>query len=115
MTNFISWNCRGFKNKRDEVKDIISDHHPICFVLQETHLKNTDKVTIRGYSTFRKDFHSSDRATDGVARLISNDFPHNPIPLNTNFQAITVQTHIRQLPGGQKVRKNFKNLLYPEN
>ena len=97
MTNFISWNCRGFKNKRDEIKDIISDHHPICFALQETHLTRTDKVTIRSYSTFREDFHSSDTATGGVALLISNDFPHNPIPFNTSFQAIAAQTHINHL------------------
>ena len=36
-------------------------------------------------------------ATGGVALLVSNDFPHNHIPLNTNIQAIAVQIHIRQL------------------
>ena len=97
MTNFISWNCRGCINKWDEIPDLISDHRPICFALQETHLKETDKVKIRGYSTFRKDSHSSTRASGGVALLVSNDFPHDPILLNTNIQAIAVQIHIRQL------------------
>ena len=97
MTNFISWNCRGIKNKRDEIRDLISDHRPICFALQETHLVKHDKITIRGYNNYRKDFHSSERASGGVALLISNDFPHNPVPLNTNIQAIAVQIHIRQV------------------
>ena len=97
MTDFICWNCHGLIHKRDEIKDIIFDHRPICFALQETHLKTNDKVTVRGYSNFRKDCSSSARATGGVALLISNDFPHNPIHLNTNIQAIAVQIHIRQL------------------
>ena len=97
MTNFICWNCRGFNNKRDEIRDIISDHRSICFVFQETHLTKNDKVTFRGYTTFGKDYHSSERATGGVALLVSNDFPHNPIPLNTHIQAVAVQIHIRQL------------------
>ena len=97
MANFISWNCRDLKNKRDELKDLISNHRPICFALQETYLKKQDKVTLRGYSCFRKDFHHSDWETGGVALLISNDYPHTPIILNTNIQAVAVQIHIRQL------------------
>ena len=56
-----------------------------------------NKVTICGYNNYRKDFHSSERASSGVALLISNDFPHNPFPLNTNIQAMTVQIHIGQV------------------
>ena len=97
MTNLISWNCRGLKNKRDEIRDIISDHRPTIFALQETYLKRTDKVNFYGYNCFRKDFHHSERATGGVALLISNDFPHTPIPLNTNIQALAIQIHIHQL------------------
>ena len=39
MTNLISWNCRGFTNIWGEIKELISDHQPICFALQETHIK----------------------------------------------------------------------------
>ena len=70
MTNLFSWNCHSFMNKWDEIRDLISDHRPICFPLQETHLKNIDLVTIRGYSNFRKDFHSSDRAIGNVVFFI---------------------------------------------
>ena len=97
MANFLSWNCRGFKNKRDEIRDIISDHPPICFAFQETFLWKEDKVTIRGYNSFRKDIDHTGRATGGVVLLVSNDFPHNPIPLNTNIQAVAIRIHIRQL------------------
>ena len=97
MTNFLSWNCRGFNNKRDEIRDIISDHHPLCFAFQETHLKRNDIVSIRSWSCFRKDFHHSERATDVFAFLISSDSPHRPIPLNRNIQALAVHIHIIRL------------------
>ena len=54
-------------------------------------------MSFRGYSCFRKDFHHTERATGGVALLISNDYPHTPIMLNTNIQAVAVQIHIHQL------------------
>ena len=76
---------------------MISNHQPICFALQETYLKRQDKVSFRGYSCFRKDFHHTERATDGVALLISNDYPHTSIMLNTHIQAVAVQIHIHQL------------------
>ena len=97
MANFLSWNCYGFKNKRDEIRDIISDYQPTCFAFQETFLRNEDKVIVRDYNSFKKDFNHTGRATGGVALLVSNDFPHSPIPLNTNLQAITIRVHIHQL------------------
>ena len=65
-------------------------------LLCKKHIKKK-KVTNCGYSTLKKDSHSSTRATTGVALLVLNDFPHDPILLNTNIQAIAVQIHIRQL------------------
>ena len=97
MTNFLCWNCRGFNNKRHEIRELISDHGPICLALQETYLKNKYTVTIRNYSIFRKDLHHCSRATGGTAVLVSNKFPHSPVPLNTNVQALAVQIHFRQL------------------
>ena len=85
MTNFISWNCGSFTNKRDEIRAIIFDRQSIYFALHETRFKKNDKVPIRGYNIFRKDFHSSERVNGGVAILIANDFPHKPVPLNTIF------------------------------
>ena len=97
MNNFICWNCRGFKNKRHEIRELISDHGPICLALQETYLKINDTVSVRGYNCFRKDFHHPSRATGGIAILVSNNVPHTSIPLNTNLQALATQIHINQL------------------
>ena len=104
MTKFLSWNCIGFKIKLDDIQDIVADHHPLYFAFQETHLRKNDKVIIRDYSSFRKDYHHSERVTCVVALLISNDVPHIPIPLNTNIQVIAVQTH-------KSVNNSIYNLL----
>ena len=42
MTNFLTGDCRGFKNKQGEIKDIFTDYQPICFAFQETYLKQID-------------------------------------------------------------------------
>ena len=96
VTNFLYWNCRRFKNKQDEIRGLTSDHWPIFFPLQETYSTNHDKVTFHGYSSFRKDYHFSERATGGVALPISNDFPYNASPLNINTQAVAIQILVRQ-------------------
>ena len=83
MTSFLSWNCRGFKNKQHKIQELISDHGPICFAFQEIYLKTNDTVTIRGYSCFKKDVHHASRATGGIAMLVSNNFPHSTISLNS--------------------------------
>ena len=97
ITNFISWNCCDFNNKLDEIRDIISDHRPVCFALQERHLKKNEKIIMHSYISFRKDFLSSERATGGISLLISKDIAKNPNPLNTNMQAIAVQIYFQQL------------------
>ena len=85
MANFISWNSRGYINKRDEVRDLISDHWPICFTMQETHLKDNDKVTIHGYSTLEKTPIPPQEPQVVWLSLFLMFFPHDPIWLNTNI------------------------------
>lgn len=97
MALLLSWNCRGLRNKVDEIKHLISDHHPVCIALQETFMHSTHTCKIRGYNYTQKTCHSSGRASGGVAFLISNRIPSNTLTLNTNLQAIAAQIHIGQL------------------
>ena len=96
MTSFISWNCQCFKNKRHEIRELISNYGPICLAFQETYLKTNDTFT-RGSSCFRKDFCHASKATGGITVLVSNNFPHSTISLNTTIQVLAVQIHIHQL------------------
>ena len=93
----ISWNCRGFLNKKYEIRSIITDHNPICLALQETHLRPSDMAKLRRYICIRKDNRSDGRSKGGVALFISRDHPYNSITLHTNLQAVAVQMHIHHL------------------
>ncbi|GBN50400.1 hypothetical protein AVEN_224438-1 [Araneus ventricosus] len=96
MANFVSWNCRGIKNKFSDLKDIINSHQPSIIALQETYLKPEDTISLQHYNLLHK--HGiGHRITGGVALLISNSFPSSPLTLNTSLQAIAVQIHTHSL------------------
>ncbi|GFX36906.1 hypothetical protein TNCV_501461, partial [Trichonephila clavipes] len=50
MTSFISWNCRGLRTRLADLKSIISTYQPACVALQETFLKSTMTMQVRGYN-----------------------------------------------------------------
>ncbi|GFT80881.1 hypothetical protein TNCV_4746861 [Trichonephila clavipes] len=55
MTSFISWNCRGLRTRLADLKSIISTYQPACVALQETFLKSTMTMQVRGYNCVRRD------------------------------------------------------------
>ncbi|GBN23797.1 hypothetical protein AVEN_104404-1 [Araneus ventricosus] len=95
MATFVSWNCRGFKNKSMELRDLVNKHRPICIALQETYLK-TDKHNIRHYKIFSK-HHIDNRASGGVAILAASDIPSIPLTPNTNLQAVAIRIQTQSL------------------
>ncbi|GFQ74851.1 putative tick transposon [Trichonephila clavata] len=56
----------------------MNEHLPVCVALQETLLKPSCTSNIRGYSIFRKDCNTGERACGGVALLINNATPFSP-------------------------------------
>ena len=49
MTNsVIQWNCCGLRPNFDELSLLIVKHNPLAVCLQETFLKDTDNITVRG-------------------------------------------------------------------
>ncbi|GBN36227.1 hypothetical protein AVEN_233521-1 [Araneus ventricosus] len=79
-----------------DLKDISNSHQPACVALQETHLKPENSFRLHGYTVFRKD-HPANRASGGVALLISNNIPSSLLTLNTSFQAIAAQIFTHKL------------------
>ncbi|GFW02226.1 CCHC-type domain-containing protein [Trichonephila clavipes] len=55
MTSFISWNCRDLRTRLADLKSIISTYQPACVALQETFLKSTMTMQVRGYNCVRRD------------------------------------------------------------
>ena len=97
MTSFVSWNCRGIRSRIDDVKNIISTYNPICLALQETFLKPTNQLKIRGFHCFRKDCSRNSNVSGGVCIFTSNRYPSTEHQLNTTLQAVAVRIHTTRL------------------
>ena len=92
MTNsVIQWNCRGLRHNFDELNILIVKHNPLAVCLQETFLKDTDNVTVRGFNLYHKCQETENRASGGVSILVNENIPQSIVTLNTNLQAVAVK------------------------
>ncbi|GFX80419.1 RNA-directed DNA polymerase from mobile element jockey [Trichonephila clavipes] len=97
MTSFISWNCRGLRTRLTDLKSIISTYQPACVALQETFLKSTMTMQVRGYNCVRRDADGDTSPTGGVCLFTSNLYPSTVVTLHTSLQAVAVRIHIHSL------------------
>ena len=93
----IQWNCRGLKANYEETLLLLKDYEPAALCLQETHLKDTDTISIRIYTAFHTFSANNERAAGGVSIFINNNAPHSHVPLNTNLQAVAVSITLHRL------------------
>ena len=92
MTNsVIQWNCRGLRTNFDELSLLIVKHNPLAVCLQETFLKDTDNITIRGYNLYHKCQETENTASGGVSILVNENIRQSIVTLNTNLQAVAVK------------------------
>ena len=55
MTNsVIQRNCRGPRPNFDQLSISVVKHNPLAVCLQETFLKDTDNITVRGFNLYHK-------------------------------------------------------------
>ncbi|GFX57760.1 RNA-directed DNA polymerase from mobile element jockey [Trichonephila clavipes] len=95
MTSFISWNCRGLRTRRlDDLKSIISTYQPACVALQETFLKSTMTMQVRGYNCVRRDVDGDTSPSESVCLFTSHLYSSNVV---TSLQAVAVRIHIHSL------------------
>ncbi|GBO35392.1 hypothetical protein AVEN_76435-1, partial [Araneus ventricosus] len=97
MSTLLSWNCRGVRNKVQDLKALLNFSQHVCVALQETFLKSNLNFNLRGANCVRKDVDSVTTPSGGVCILTSNSYPSSPLPLRTPLQAVAVQVHIRTL------------------
>ena len=89
QNKIIQWNCRGFRANYDEIKRILNEHNPTALCLQETFLKDKDKINIPNFSIYSS-FSVGEHSSGGVSILVNRTTPHRVLPLNTNIQAVAV-------------------------
>ena len=92
MTNsVIQWNCRGLRPNFDELSLLIVKHNPLAVCLQETFLKDTDNITVRGFNLYHKCQETENRVSGDVSILVNENIPESIVTLNTNLQAQAVK------------------------
>ena len=78
----------------DELSILIVKHNPLAVCVQETFLKDTDNITVRGFNIYHKFQETENRASGDVSILVNENIPQSIITLNTNLQAVAVKTII---------------------
>ena len=117
----IQWNCRSFRQSRDELIYLTSRLSPAVLCLQETKLGPSDLAVIKCYSVYRRDIQSNTINHGGVAVAVHHGVPCSALPLQTQLQAVAVRVNLLQffvtvcsvyLPPSDEVRStDLENLL----
>ena len=89
--SFIQWNCRGFRNKLEEIQLFIKNHNPIAICLQETLLKDNESLSIKNHHLQLHSTIDNGKVSGGVCILVRNDIPNSEVQIQTPLQAIAVQ------------------------
>ena len=92
MTNsVIQWNCRGLRPNFDELNLLVVKHNPLTVCLQETFLKDTDNIIVRGFNLSHKCQEIENRASGGVSILVKENVPQSIVTQITNIQAVAIK------------------------
>lgn len=94
----ISWNCRGIKNKKENLQVLINDIKPVCLCLQETKLGEFQEFRVQNFTFVHKHkvLNPNENLHGGVGLLIRKDIPFLPVELRTTLQATAVQINLRK-------------------
>lgn len=92
--DMIQWNINGIKSHYEELQLLLTEHQPIIFAIQESHLKIDQQINIKNYDIHRKDRPDIQHASGGVATLVRKDTHSENVPLNTIFEAVAVNIYI---------------------
>ena len=75
----ITINARGIKSKLPSLKRILTELEPEIVALQETHLKEKEKIVVSGYQWIEIEGNRKNRSGRGVGFLIQNNIIKNVI------------------------------------
>ena len=91
MNTIIQWNCRGLKINFLELTLLVQLYNPIAICLQETHLKETDKINLKGYTMYNTYGNTGERASGGSTIFVRDNVIHSPVTLTTDLQTVAVR------------------------
>ena len=71
----IQWNCCGLKANFNELLLLLTGLCPSTICLQETFLKPSDNLNIRGFTLYNDINQAGDRASGGSSVIRNNSVP----------------------------------------
>ncbi|GFV62654.1 probable RNA-directed DNA polymerase from transposon BS [Trichonephila clavipes] len=74
--SLCSWNANGINSKLFEFKTFVEKHCPDIILLQETHLRPSQRFNIHNYNCYRNDRITEGPASGGTLILVKNTIPH---------------------------------------
>ena len=89
----LQWNIRGLKSNAESLKEIWHEYDPGVTCLQETMLSSFNYNVGLNYKFYGSEptFAIDNRAKGGAAIVVKSSISHNPVPLNTDLQAVAVK------------------------
>ena len=93
----MHWNCQGKREKKNEILDLVHHHKPSIIGVQETKLWSYCKFTMPNFNMVRADGHFNRTPHGGVALHVHVDIPFTERQVQTDIQAVAIQTNIGQL------------------
>ena len=99
-TVILQWNCRGLRDKREDLELLINTYKPIVICLQETLLSSQiEKYQKEGktlpsfvnFTNYHSYFKCIESGRNGIAIYVRNGTFHSPIKLKTRLQALAVR------------------------
>lgn len=88
MGSLLQWNLKGYFLHLEKFNILISDKKPKICCLQETNFKQDISHKIKDYVTYYKNRTDRDKASGGVATLISESLASKEISLTTNLEVV---------------------------
>ena len=94
---FLQWNAEGIQKKKEALKIFLHKNEIDVACIQETHLNNNLRFSIRGYTCLRQD--RENRTKGGILTLVKNNIPTTDIFIPNSTQSEILGTKLI-LPGG---------------
>ena len=88
----LQWNAEGIQKKKEVLKIFLHEKEIDVACIQETHLNNNLRFSIRGYTCIRQD--RENRPKGGILTLIKNDIPTTDIALPSSTESEIMGTKL---------------------
>ena len=92
----IHWNCRGIRANYEEFQHFLTSCNPKIVCLQETFLKESNRIKFKHYQLYNHLKKDGNRAFGGISILVRKYTPQHQIHIDSELRAIAVKVTLRK-------------------